>query len=163
MARKIAYAAMMAALAMIFSYIEALIPFSFGVPGIKLGLANLVVLVGLYFMEQQLVFGILITRIVLSGFLFANLSTLLYSLAGGIVSFGVMLHLKRIKGFSIVGVSIAGGVSHNIAQLVVAAVVVENRYVFSYLPILLTAGMVTGMLIGIVGERVKPYLVKGKN
>ena len=163
MARKIAYAAMMAALAMIFSYIEALIPFSFGVPGIKLGLANLVVLVGLYFMEQQLVFGILITRIVLSGFLFANLSTLLYSLAGGIVSFGVMLLLKRIKGFSIVGVSIAGGVSHNIAQLVVAAVVVENRYVFSYLPILLTAGMVTGMLIGIVGERVKPYLVKGKN
>lgn len=99
MARKIAYAAMMAALAMIFSYIEALIPFSFGVPGIKLGLANLVVLVGLYFMEQQLVFGILITRIVLSGFLFANLSTLLYSLAGGIVSFGVMLLLKRIKGF----------------------------------------------------------------
>ena len=163
MARKIAYAAMMAALAMIFSYIEALIPFSFGVPGIKLGLANLVVLVGLYFMEQQLVFGILITWIVLSGFLFANLSTLLYSLAGGIVSFGVMLLLKRIKGFSIVGVSIAGGVSHNIAQLVVAAVVVENRYVFSYLPILLTAGMVTGMLIGIVGERVKPYLVKGKN
>ena len=163
MARKIAYAAMMAALAMIFSYIEALIPFSFGVPGIKLGLANLVVLVGLYFMEPQLVFGILITRIVLSGFLFANLSTLLYSLAGGIVSFGVMLLLKRIKGFSIVGVSIAGGVSHNIAQLVVAAVVVENRYVFSYLPILLTAGMVTGMLIGIVGERVKPYLVKGKN
>ena len=163
MARKIAYAAMMAALAMIFSYIEALIPFSFGVPGIKLGLANLVVLVWLYFMEQQLVFGILITRIVLSGFLFANLSTLLYSLAGGIVSFGVMLLLKRIKGFSIVGVSIAGGVSHNIAQLVVAAVVVENRYVFSYLPILLTAGMVTGMLIGIVGERVKPYLVKGKN
>lgn len=74
-----------------------------------------------------------------------------------------MLLLKRIKGFSIVGVSIAGGVSHNIAQLVVAAVVVENRYVFSYLPILLTAGMVTGMLIGIVGERVKPYLVKGKN
>ena len=79
------------------------------------------------------------------------------------MSFGVMLLLKRIKGFSIVGVSIAGGVSHNIAQLVVAAVVVENRYVFSYLPILLTAGMVTGMLIGIVGERVKPYLVKGKN
>ncbi len=79
------------------------------------------------------------------------------------MSFGVMLLLKRIKGFSIVGVSIAGGVSHNIAQLVVAAAVVENLYVFSYLPILLIAGMVTGMLIGIVGERIKLYLVKGKN
>ena len=158
--KKIAYSAMMVALALIFSYVEILIPFSFGVPGIKLGLANIVVLIGLFFLKPSEVFGILVTIIILVAFMFGNMSSLIYSLAGGILSFLVMLLLKQLKGFSTIGISMAGGVSHNIGQLVVAAIVVESLNVFYYMPILLIAGLITGMLIGIVGQRVSCYLKK---
>ena len=88
---------------------------------------------------------------------------MIYSLAGGVLSFFVMLILKKmIKGFSIIGISMAGGVSHNIGQLVVAACVVENMHVFLYMPVLLVAGMVTGMLIGVLGQRLQKYLEKFK-
>lgn len=158
MANKVAYSSMLVALAMIFSYVEVLIPFSFGIPGIKLGLANLVVVIGLFFLKPSQVFGILVVRIVLSAFMFGNMSSLIYSLAGGILSFIVMLLLKRIKGFSMTGISMAGGVSHNVGQLLVAAAVVENMHVFYYMPVLLVAGLVTGMLIGMVGQRVYKYI-----
>lgn len=153
MTKRIAYSAMLVALAMIFSYVEILIPISFGVPGIKLGLANLVVVAALWRMPSSQVFLILITRIILVAFMFGSMSSMLYSLAGGVVSFCVMLLLKKAKGFSMVGISMAGGVSHNIGQLVVAALVVENSSVFYYLPVLLLAGLLTGGLIGVVGQR----------
>lgn len=159
MAKKVAYSAMLVALAMIFSYVEALIPFSFGIPGIKLGLANLVVVIGLFFLKPPQVFCVLVVRIVLASFMFGSLSSLLYSLAGGVLSFCVMLMLKTmIKGFSMIGISMAGGVSHNVGQLIVAACVVENIHVFYYMPALLVSGLVTGMLIGIVGQRLQKYI-----
>lgn len=160
MTKRIAYSAMLVALAMIFSYVEILIPFSFGIPGIKLGLANLVVVVGLWIIPPMQVLGILIARIILVAFMFGNMSSLIYSLAGGLLSFCVMLLLKKCKGFSQIGISMAGGVSHNIGQLIVAALVVENLHVFYYAPILLIVGLVTGMLIGVVGQRVCGYLRK---
>ena len=86
--------------------------------------------------------------------LFGNGMSILYSLAGGLLSFLVMLLLKHIKGFSITGVSIAGGVTHNVAQICVAALVVQNRKLFYYLPALLVAGVITGMLIGILSDRI---------
>ena len=135
--RKIALCAMLMALAMIFSYVEVLIPINLGVPGIKLGIANLVVVVGLFFLPAGEV---------LMGYLFGNGMSILYSLAGGLLSFLVMLLLKHIKGFSITGVSIAGGVTHNVAQICVAALVVQNRKLFYYLPALLVAGVITGIL-----------------
>ena len=143
--RKIALCAMLMALAMIFSYVEVLIPINLGVPGIKLGIANLVVVVGLFFLPAGEV---------LMGYLFGNGMSILYSLAGGLLSFLVMLLLKHIKGFSITGVSIAGGVTHNVAQICVAALVVQNRKLFYYLPALLVAGVITGMLIGILSDRI---------
>lgn len=158
MTKKIAYSAMLVALAMIFSYVECLIPFSFGIPGIKLGLANLVVVVGLWILPPCQVFWILTVRIVLVSFLFGNMSAMIYSLAGGIFSFLIMYLLRKCKGLSQIGISMAGGVSHNIGQLAVAAYVVENLHVFYYAPVLLIAGLVTGMLIGIVGQRVCQYL-----
>lgn len=160
MTKRIAYSAMLVALAMIFSYVEILIPFSFGIPGIKLGLANLVVVVGLWLLPPAQVLGILLARIILVAFMFGNMSSLIYSLAGGLLSFCVMLLLKKCKGFSQIGISMAGGVSHNIGQLIVAALVVENLHVFYYMPILLIVGLVTGMLIGVVGQRVCGYLRK---
>ena len=158
MAKKVAYSAILVALAMIFSYVEVLIPFHFGIPGIKLGLANLVIVVGLYLLKPAQVLGISIARIVLSSFMFGNMSSLLYSLAGGILSFGVMRLLKSRKGFSVLGISMAGGVSHNAGQLIVAACVVENIHVFYYMPVLLIVGLITGLLIGVVSQRVCKYL-----
>ena len=154
MAKKIANAAMLVALALIFSYVEVLIPFSFGIPGIKLGLANIVVVTGLYILKPREVLGILVARIILVSFLFAGMSTMLYSLSGGILSFGIMLLLKKCKGFSTIGVSIAGGIAHNTGQLIVAALVVESLNIFYYMPVLMVSGLVTGMIIGIVGQRV---------
>lgn len=151
--RKIALCAMLMALAMIFSYVEVLIPINLGVPGIKLGIANLVVVVGLFFLPAE-VLMISVARILLMGYLFGNGMSILYSLAGGLLSFLVMLLLKHIKGFSITGVSIAGGVTHNVAQICVAALVVQNRKLFYYLPALLVAGVITGMLIGILSDRI---------
>ena len=125
--KKLANMAMLVALAMIFSYVESLIPINFGIPGMKLGVANLVTVTGMYFLEFLEVFLVVVMRILLTGFLFGNGMSIVYSLTGGILSFLVMALMKRLKGFSVAGVSIAGGVSHNIGQIIVASVVVENQ------------------------------------
>ena len=118
--KKLANMAMLVALAMIFSYVESLMPINFGIPGMKLGVANLVTVTGMYFLEFPEVFLVVVMRILLIGFLFGNGMSIVYSLAGGILSFLVMALMKRLKGFSVAGVSIAGGVSHNIGQIIVA-------------------------------------------
>lgn len=158
--KRVAYCAMLTALAMIFGYVEALIPFGLGIPGVKLGLANIVIVLALYLLPAYQVFAIQLMRIVLVSFLFGNLSMMLYSLAGGILSFLVMLIVKRGDAFSITGVSIAGGVSHNIGQLIVAVLVVRNLKIAFYLPVLIMAGLITGCLIGMLAYRIKPVLDK---
>lgn len=154
MSKKVAYGAMLVALAMIFSYVEVLIPFNFGIPGMKLGIANLVVVVGLFVLKPSEVFAVSMIRILLMGYLFGNGMSILYSLAGGILSFSVMILLIRIKGFSIIGVSIGGGIFHNAGQLLVASFVVQNLKIFYYFPALFIAGTLTGAMIGIVSARV---------
>lgn len=144
------------ALALIFSYIETLIPFQIGIPGVKLGLANLVIVIALYRMPVGEVYLLSGVRVVLTGFLFGNLMSILYSLAGGILSLTVMWGMKRIRSVSILGVSIAGGVCHNVGQLLAAALMVETYGVFSYLPVLLISGLLTGFVIGLAaGEMLK--------
>ena len=144
------------ALALIFSYIETLIPFQIGIPGVKLGLANLVIVIALYRMPVGEVYLLSGVRVVLTGFLFGNLMNILYSLAGGIFSLTVMWGMKRIRSVSILGVSIAGGVFHNVGQLLAAALMVETYGVFSYLPVLLISGLLTGFVIGLAaGEMLK--------
>ena len=147
---KTAYYGVLIALALIFSYVEALIPISIGVPGIKLGLANIVIVAALYIMGTKDAFIISCIRIVLVGFTFGNMFSILYSLAGAVLSWLVMVSCKKAKGFSIVGVSIAGGISHNIGQIVVAAIVMKTSGILYYLPILLIAGTITGFVIGIL-------------
>ena len=144
------------ALALIFSYIETLIPFQIGIPGVKLGLANLVIVIALYRMPVGEVYLLSGVRVVLTGFLFGNLMSILYSLAGGILSLTVMWGMKRIRSVSILGVSIAGGVFHNVGQLLAAALMVETYGVYSYLPVLLISGLLTGFVIGLAaGEMLK--------
>ena len=150
MKNRAAYFGVFTALALILSYVEVLIPINFGIPGAKLGLANLVIVVVLYRNGWREALLLSVVRIVLAGFMFTNLFSILYSLAGGILSLGVMSLLKWKNIFSVTGVSIAGGASHNVGQLLVAMAVVETYQVGWYLPALLIAGVLTGLLIGIL-------------
>ena len=142
------------ALALICSYVESLIPFYFGVPGVKLGLTNIVVVMALYCIGAKEAFLISVLRILLAGFLFGNMFSILYSLAGGLLSFGIMLLLKKTGKFRVISVSVAGGVSHNMGQLVIAALVVENYHIFYYGTVLIIAGIITGFIIGIISQEV---------
>ena len=147
---RIAACGVLTALALIFSYIEFLVPLPIAIPGIKLGLANIVCLVCLYALGEKHAFLINVTRIALAALLFGSVFSALYALAGGVVSFAVMALLKRTKRFSVCGVSMAGGVFHNLAQLAVAGLLVESAQVFYYFPVLLLSGMATGIGIGIL-------------
>lgn len=158
--RRVSLDGILVALAMIFSYIETFIPFNFGVPGIKLGLANLVVLLGLTFLPALDVFLVSMVRILLSSLLFGNVMSLWYSLAGGILSFLCMWLLTRREGYSLIGISMAGGVCHNIGQVLTAAVIVRTVQLAGYLPILLIAGLVTGAIVGAVGKVFAPRVEK---
>lgn len=149
---KVAYLGVFLALALICSYVESLIPFYFVIPGVKLGLTNIVVVLMLYCVGTKEAFLISMLRIVLSGFLFGNMFSILYSLAGGILSFLVMYLLKSTRKFGVLPISVSGGVFHNVGQLIVAAAVVENYNIFYYMPVLLIAGIITGFLIGIAAQ-----------
>lgn len=154
MKNKVAYFGVFTAFALILSYVEMLVPIQFGVPGIKLGLANLMVVIMLYKCGPKEALLLSVVRIVLSGFLFGNMFAIVYSLAGGILSLAVMALLKRVGSFSVMGVSIAGGITHNMGQLAVAMLVVETYSVGYYFPVLLIAGALTGLMIGVVSNEV---------
>ena len=158
--RRVALDGILVALAMIFSYIETFIPFNFGVPGIKLGLANLVVLLGLTFLPAVDVLLVSVVRIVLSSLLFGNVMSLWYSLAGGLLSFLCMWLLTRREGYSIIGISMAGGVMHNVGQVITAAIIVKTIQLTWYLPVLLVAGLVTGLIIGSLAKLLMPRVQK---
>ena len=148
-AGKISQYGLLIALAFIFSYVEALIPLPVPVPGIKLGLANLVNVVGLYTVGAAGTMVVGLVRIVMVGFTFSNPGSMLYALAGGALSLAVMALMKRMDWFEKTGVSILGGVFHNIGQLSMAAWITGTAGVFSYLPVLLIAGVITGGVIGL--------------
>lgn len=163
-ARLVALYGMLVALAFILSFVETLIPIHLGIPGVKLGLANLVTIVGLYTIGIRGTVAVSLVRIVLVGFTFGNLFSMLYSLAGWALSMICMILFRRTERFSQIGVSIIGGVGHNIGQICIAAVVVHTAGVFYYLPALLVAGTIAGLLIGLLGglviERIQGFVKK---
>jgi len=149
-AKVVAEYGMLIALACVLGYIEALIPLPLPV-GVKLGLANLMTLVALYTVGGRGAAMVSLVRIILVGFTFGNMGSMLYSLAGGVFSLLIMILAKKSGWFSQIGVSVLGGVFHNIGQLTVAALVTETGGVFVYLPFLLVGGVIAGVLIGILG------------
>ena len=153
----------MAALALIFSYIEVLIPFNFGIPGIKLGIANLVIIVALYYLGTRYALLINIIRILIGGLLFSGVFGMLYSMAGALLSMLVMVLVKKCGLFSVTGVSMAGGVAHNLGQLLVAAFLVSNLKIFVYFPVLVISGVVSGAVIGILAYLVLKKLPAAKH
>ncbi|MBR6308836.1 MAG: Gx transporter family protein [Lachnospiraceae bacterium] len=154
----VAQSGVLIALALVFSYVEHIIPIPIPMPGVKLGLANLVTLTGLFFLNPLQVFIILVARILLAGFMFGNLSTIIYSLAGGIISFCLMYGATKLKAFSPLGISLIGGVFHNMAQLGVACLILKSTSLLAYLPVLMLSGITAGALIGIVSKTVSAYV-----
>lgn len=146
---EIALGGILTVLALMFSYIESFLPAAPGLPGVKLGLANLVILVLLYRTNWKMALTVNIMRILMSGLLFSGLFGTVYSLCGGLLSFLVMLICRKTNLFSVIGVSMAGGVFHNIGQLLIAAAITETVNIFYYLPILIVSGTASGILIGI--------------
>ena len=155
---KISMYGLLVALAFIFSYIESLLPINLGIPGIKLGLANVVVMTALYKMGPKEAFSLAIVRVLLTAFTFGNLSMMMYSLAGSILSCITMILLKKTGKFGMIGVSIAGGVMHNVGQITVAILITKTIMLYTYLPFLMISGIVAGVLIGIVGAEITKRL-----
>ena len=139
---------------MVLSWLESMIPLSGAVPGMKLGLTNLVVIFALYRMSPRDAAIISLARVLLVSMTFGNAYSFLYSLAGASLSFLVMALLKKTEKFSILGVSIAGGVSHNIGQILAAMAMLGTAYLAWYLPGLLVSGTLAGAAIGAVGALV---------
>ena len=148
--RQIAEYGLLIALAMVLSYVEFLIPFSVAVPGVKLGLANIVVVFALYRLGKTEAFVISVLRVLLMTFMFGNAFALMYSLSGAVLSFAVMLLLLKIGRFSPVGVGIGGGVSHNVGQILCAMVLLETKQIIYYLPVLFISGTIAGVAIGVI-------------
>lgn len=148
-AGKIARLSLLIALAMVFSYVESLVPFSFGVPGIKLGLPNLVVMFALYKLGPRDAAIISCLRVVLISFMFSNAAAMAYSLSGAALSLGLMIMLQRKDIFSPVGVSVSGGVAHNLGQILCAMALLGSARIIYYLPVLLISGITAGVIIGL--------------
>lgn len=158
--KKLVLNSILVALSAIFSYVEAIIPIPLGIPGIKLGLANVVTVFALYRLGLSSAVLISAVRIIIVSALFGNPMMALYSLTGAAFSLAVMTILKRAKIFSIIGVSMAGGVFHNVGQVSAAAAVMETVGLFSYLSALIPVGMLTGVLIGIVSGKAIEHIKK---
>lgn len=153
-----AFSGLLLAFALILSYIETLIPFQSGIPGIKLGLANLAVLLCLYLLDWREALLLSTLKALLSGLLFGNLFMMIYSLAGAWLSCITMILMKKSGWFHLPVVSASGGVMHNIGQLMVAAFVVKTYGILYYVPILIVAGLIVGFMIGIAASAVLPYI-----
>ena len=139
---------MLTASAMILSYVESLLP-SVGIPGVKMGLANIAVIFVLFRFGWKEAAGVSLVRVVLVSLLFGSVGALLYSLAGAVLSLIVMALLRRIDRFTTVGVSVAGGIAHNAGQVLMAMLILETKQLIVYLPVLAMAGIGGGILTGL--------------
>lgn len=148
--KRIAFCGIFVALALVFSYLESLLPMSFAIPGIKMGLANVVTIFLIFKigLKEAIVVGTL--RVILSALLFGNIAVLIFSVSGMLLSILVMFILSKIKRVSIVGVSIWGGISHNVGQIIIAIIIMGNINITYYLPFLILSGIFFGGLMGVI-------------
>lgn len=159
--KKLTLLGLLTAIALILSYVEALLPPIFvAVPGIKMGLPNIAIIFVLYRFGFKEAAAVSLVRLAAVAMLFGNAMTLVYSLAGAVLSLTLMSLLKKSNQFSMIGVSIMGGVSHNLGQILVAMWLMETAEIGYYMIILTVTGTVAGILIGLAGSFVIRYLSK---
>ncbi len=152
--RKITTYGLLVALALVLSYVESLVPAFFAIPGMKLGLTNIVVVVALYRLDAKSAFAINVIRILLLSFMFGNGASFMYSLAGGMLSTLLMIFLKKWGVFSMTAVSAAGGVAHNLGQILMAMLLLYTSAVGYYMLVLWFTGIVTGLVIGLISAEI---------
>lgn len=159
-AQKVAVIGALAAFGAILSYIETLIGFCLGVPGVKLGIANIAVLVTLYRYNGRSAAAVNFVRILVVGLLFGNMFSIVFSIFGAFISLMFMIVIKKTDKFSILGTSAVGGVGHNMGQALAAMFIVDSYSVTYYIPVLFIAGIVTGILVGMVANVILYYVPK---
>lgn len=159
-AKRVATLGILVALAMIFSFVEAKVPVFVAIPGMKLGITNIVVVCALYLLGTKEAGVINAVRIVLMAILFGTIVSLWYALAGGMLSLLVMVILKRTNKFSIVTVSILGAIAHNVGQIIVAMILVNTTHIVWYLCVLWLTGIVAGAVIGLLSATIVKRLNK---
>lgn len=153
-AANVAKYGLLIALACVLSFVESLIPVPIGIPGVKLGLANLVTIVSLYVVGIRGTLFVSIVRVLLTGVMFGGLSPMLYSMSGCLVSLLFMISAKKLEIFSVRSISILGGIGHNIGQMAMAVLVLENLSLGYYFGVLMLSGMIAGMVVGLLGEMI---------
>lgn len=146
--KRLVLLAMLTAVAMILSYVESLLP-QVGIPGVKMGLANIAVIFALFRFGWKEVAALSLVRVLLVSLLFGSVGAMLYSLAGAVLSLAVMALLRRIDWFSTVGISVAGGVAHNAGQILMAMLILQTKQLLGYLPVLAVSGIAGGVLTGL--------------
>lgn len=156
--KKIAYLGVLTSFALVLSYLERMLPPIVPVPGVKIGLANLVVLTAMYLLGNKYGLFLSIIKCTAVAILFGGISSFLYSISGGLLSFFFMYIFKKMKVFSIVGVSVVGGVMHNLGQIFMAILIIQNIKLIYYFPVLIFSGIIAGIGIGIVCYNVLNYL-----
>lgn len=156
--KKITLISILISQAIILGYFERFMPINFIVPGAKLGLANIVTLISLFLLTFKETSFIMISRVILLSFMFGSLPGIVYGLAGGMLALTAMYLAIRMGKISIIGVSIIGAVFHNIGQLIVAAIIINNINIFYYLPLLLLMAIPTGIFIGFTSKFLLKYL-----
>lgn len=162
-ANRIALCGMLLALMLVLGFVESQLPVAAGIPGIKLGLSNGVLIFAVYMLGIPTAFLLMVLKVVLSGLLFAGPSAMIYAFAGGVLSLTVMSLLSRIKGLSPVVVSMMGGLSHNVGQVAMAMLVLQTPKLMYYMAILMAVGLVTGLATGLAANGIIRRFLKEKN
>lgn len=158
MAKKVSILGVMTALGIVLGWLESCVPITLGIPGVKLGIANLVALLVLYRFSLKEAAAVSVLRVLISSILFGNLAIGIYSLAGAGLSLAVMAILKKKTGLSVAGVSAAGGVAHNLGQILTAWIMMGTAAIFYYLPVLIVSGVIAGVLVGLAGAWLHRHL-----
>ncbi len=161
-AEKVALSGLLIAMMLVLGYVESLLPSVSGIPGIKLGLSNGVLIFAVYMLDLPTAWVLMVLKVLLSGLLFGGFNTILYALAGGVLSMAVMTGLSRVRGIHPVTVSMAGGVMHNVGQVAVAMALFHTNQLLYYMAVLVLAGLVCGALTGVCAAAVMKHLKKLK-
>lgn len=156
----VALCGLLVALMLVLGFVESLLPVAAGIPGIKLGLSNGVLIFAVYMLGIPTAFVLMALKVVLSGLLFGGVSAMMYAFAGGLLSMLVMSLLSRVKGVHPVVVSMAGGLSHNVGQVALAMVMLGTPKLMYYMAVLMAVGLATGAVTGVAADLVMRHLKK---
>lgn len=160
--QRIALSGLLVALMLVLGYVESLLPVAAGIPGIKLGLSNGVLIFAVYMLGIPTAFVLMGLKVLLSGLMFGGVSAMMYAFAGGLVSMIFMALLSRVKGVHVVVVSMVGGLMHNVGQVGLAMVMLGTPKLMYYMAILMVVGLACGAVTGVCASSVMKHLKKLK-